>query len=217
MFDVKFSFLPVNRFPLHLTLRDQETCDTLHYGGHSICKEYLNSPGRSYCQCNNGWYDQHCNETNKCLQLKCMWKCIGCHPVDPAPICVCPLGRIDNDCHVKFDPCITIHCYNGGTCVPLDERSVKKFICVCVAGLYGLSCESRAAEVSTSFSSDLIENKRRSIPCKDESVKWAKRVIFVLVAIVCASWWHEPFIRQVTDDPRITAHTWCIVNSHGLG
>ncbi|CAF1271786.1 unnamed protein product [Didymodactylos carnosus] len=46
---------------------------------------------------------------------------------------------------------------------------------------------------------------------KKVSVKWAKRVILMIAVLVCASSWHEPFIRQLTDDPRSSAHAWCIV------
>jgi hypothetical protein len=47
---------------------------------------------------------------------------------------------------------------------------------------------------------------------KTDSVWWAKRVIVLLTIIVLASGWHEPFIRQLIDDPRSTTlHTWCVV------
>jgi hypothetical protein len=47
---------------------------------------------------------------------------------------------------------------------------------------------------------------------KSDSVWWAKRLILLLTVVVLASAWHEPFIRQLIDDPRATTrHTWCVV------
>jgi hypothetical protein len=47
---------------------------------------------------------------------------------------------------------------------------------------------------------------------KSDSVWWAKRVVILLTIIVLASAWHEPFVRQLIDDPRSTTlHTWCVI------
>jgi hypothetical protein len=48
---------------------------------------------------------------------------------------------------------------------------------------------------------------------KSDSVWWAKRVTVLLTIIVLASAWHEPFVRQLIDDPRATnLHTWCVIS-----
>jgi hypothetical protein len=48
---------------------------------------------------------------------------------------------------------------------------------------------------------------------KSDSVWWAKRVIVLLTIIILGSAWHEPFIRQLIDDPRATTlHTWCVIS-----
>ena len=47
---------------------------------------------------------------------------------------------------------------------------------------------------------------------KSDSIWWAKRVILLLIAIVLGSAWHEPFIHQLIDDPRVTnQHPWCVI------
>jgi hypothetical protein len=47
---------------------------------------------------------------------------------------------------------------------------------------------------------------------KSDSVWWAKRIILLITFIVLCSSWHEPFIRELIDDPRATSqHTWCVI------
>jgi hypothetical protein len=152
LFDVPFSFLPVNRLVLHLTLKDQETCGT-RTCVHGSCKKYLNSPHRAYCQCEQNWSGRYCNLTNICLCAK------GGQCADryPTPICVCPLGRMGSECQAWFDPCSDIKCQHGGTCLPLDERqSTKLFTCSCQSGYYGSRCEHANAIVDIQFSESLF-------------------------------------------------------------
>ncbi|CAF1062324.1 unnamed protein product [Didymodactylos carnosus] len=162
LFDVPFSFLPVNRLALDFTLTEQETCQTLHCV-HGSCRKYLNSRRqRDYCHCRNGWSGQLCNISNTCLTSKCVdrgGECVSRYPSDPWPICVCALGRLGIDCHAKFNPCGDVKCRNGGTCIPLDERSLR-FVCSCRQGYYGLRCESISARVTVRFASDLIQTKK---------------------------------------------------------
>jgi hypothetical protein len=147
LFDVALSFLPVNRLVLHLMLKDQDVCGTLTCI-HGSCRKYLDSKNRAYCQCEENWSGIHCNTSTVC---SCAGggKCISWHPT---PICVCPLGRIGNECRVLFNPCTNIKCEHSGTCLPLDERQLTKFICLCPNGYYGSRCELAVAMLDIHFS-----------------------------------------------------------------
>ncbi|CAF1248081.1 unnamed protein product [Didymodactylos carnosus] len=81
--------------------------------------------------------------------------------------------------------------------------SLEYFLSVCPA-LFDWLTACVAIERSVNIIKGILFEKK-------ESVKWAKRVVGVLVILVCASSWHELFIRQLTDDPRSFTHTWCVV------
>ncbi|UJR12450.1 hypothetical protein I4U23_016626 [Adineta vaga] len=154
LFDVPFSFLPVNRLVLHVTLKDHKACNTL-ICVHGSCKRYLNSPYREYCQCEENYSGDRCNVTARCA---CAYggKCANQHST---LICVCPLGRTGSECRVSFDPCSHIDCQHGGTCLPLDERqSTKLFICSCRTGYYGSRCEHADAKIQIHFSKSLFHH-----------------------------------------------------------
>ncbi|CAF3324393.1 unnamed protein product [Rotaria socialis] len=156
LFNVPFSFLPVSRVVLHLTLKDPETCNT-RICVHGSCRKYLNSPYLEYCQCEENWSGERCNVTTRCSCAQ-GGKCIDQHPT---PICVCSLGRMGSECHVLLDSCVDVNCQNGGTCLPLDERqSTKFFICSCRSGYYGSRCEHASARVEIRFSDSLSPNNR---------------------------------------------------------
>ncbi|CAF1567859.1 unnamed protein product [Adineta ricciae] len=149
LFNVPFSFLPVNQLALHLTLNDSETCRTL-LCIHGLCRKYLNSPNHEYCQCEDNWSGKHCNVTTTCSCAegsKCVYGYFR-------SICVCPLGRMGSECHARFNPCDNIQCQNGGTCMPFDERE-KKFVCSCSDEFYGDYCELSHARIDIQFSSSL--------------------------------------------------------------
>ncbi len=136
LFDVPFSFLPVNRLVLHLILNDQEMCN-IRNCVHGNCRKYLNFPHDEYCQCEQNWSGKRCNITRIC-------PCVGdgkCIDRYPTPICVCPLGLIGNQCRVFFNSCTRIKCQNDGICQSLDERQSMKFICLCQNGYHGTFCE----------------------------------------------------------------------------
>ncbi|UJR18227.1 hypothetical protein I4U23_005126 [Adineta vaga] len=47
---------------------------------------------------------------------------------------------------------------------------------------------------------------------KSDSVWWAKRVILLLTIAILCTGWHEPFTRELIDDPRATTrHAWCTI------
>ena len=113
-----FSFLPVSRFVVHLTLKDSPISNTLNCI-HRICKKKnLNHPFNEYCQCEENWSGEDYNQTMSC-------PCVGgsqCVDGYLTPICVYPLGRIRRQCRVLFNPCSEVKCTNGGTCLTLDQR-----------------------------------------------------------------------------------------------
>ncbi|CAF3526959.1 unnamed protein product [Adineta steineri] len=146
-FDIRFSFLPFTRLVLHLMLQEQESCNTIPCV-HGNCRKYLNSPHKEYCQCEQHWSGQYCNISTIC-------SCTGggqCLDRYRRTLCVCPLGRMGNDCHALFNPCNNIQCANDGTCIPLDERLPIKFICACRKSYYGPRCELANAYIDIYFS-----------------------------------------------------------------
>jgi hypothetical protein len=150
LFNIPFSFLPVNRLVLHLMMRDSQICNSLNCI-HGICQKYSNYPYDEYCQCEENWSGKYCNERMSC-------SCVGggkCIDGYLTPICICPLGRIGNECRVLFNPCIDVKCKNGGTCLPLDERQLIKFVCSCPNDYYGIYCEQINSQIHIEFSSSL--------------------------------------------------------------
>ena len=72
------------------------------------------------------------------------------------PNCIYPLGRIEKQCRVLFNPCSEVKCANGGICVTLDERQKpKKLVCSCQNGYYGTHYERIGSQIHIEFSSSL--------------------------------------------------------------
>jgi hypothetical protein len=155
LFNVSFSFLPVNRLVLHLLLKDPERCNTFTCV-HGRCTKYLNSPYREYCQCEENWSGKQCNISTIC-SCAAGGKCVGRHPT---PICICPLGRMGLECWASFNPCVNVKCEHGGTCLPLDERQLTKFICSCRSGYYGSHCELADSQIDIHFSDSIFPSNR---------------------------------------------------------
>lgn len=151
LFNVPFSFLPFNRLVLHLMLKDGDSCDTLPCI-HGSCKRFLNPPHHEYCLCEENWSGKYCNISQTCSCTAIGGKCTTSYS---RSTCICPLGRMGNDCQALFDPCIDIKCQHDGTCIPLDERQFSKFRCLCHNGFYGIFCELKAAQIDMHFSKSI--------------------------------------------------------------
>jgi hypothetical protein len=50
-----------------------------------------------------------------------------------------------------------VSCHNGGTCVPLDERSLRYFY-ACDAEFFGIECENTASKMTILISSNLFSS-----------------------------------------------------------
>jgi hypothetical protein len=47
----------------------------------------------------------------------------------------------------QFNPC-----YNGGQCIPEDDRwSINRFICLCPEGYFGETCQEKNMRIDISF------------------------------------------------------------------
>ncbi|CAF1660767.1 unnamed protein product, partial [Adineta ricciae] len=156
LFDVPFSFLPVNRLVLDLFLTEQKNCNTLSCN-HGYCRKYLNSPSKEYCQCQPNWFGKSCNISSDCPCANggiCVYK----------STCACSLGRIGDECYGLFNPCHNVKCENGGTCLPTDERLPQKYICSCRDGYHESFCELNDGQVDIYFSKTFHLNKYSSKP-----------------------------------------------------
>lgn len=154
LFNVPFSFLPVNRLVLHLIMKDSQMCNSLNCI-HGVCQRYLNPPYHDYCQCEENWSGKLCNEIINCSCVE-GGKCLNGYL---KPFCICPPGRIGKQCRVLFNPCIDVKCENGGTCLPLDERQSNKFVCSCSDGYFGIYCEQISSQIHIELSSSLSGKK----------------------------------------------------------
>ncbi|CAF0885390.1 unnamed protein product [Didymodactylos carnosus] len=61
--------------------------------------------------------------------------------------CICPIGRAGSTCDAIYDPCTLSSCQNNGTCMPVDDRSLK-YVCVCSERYYGDICQYKNAHVT---------------------------------------------------------------------
>ncbi|CAF1048431.1 unnamed protein product, partial [Didymodactylos carnosus] len=144
-FPVKFSFLPVNRLAYHLILQQDNTFCSKAIADdvtciHGICMKYVNYK-KYYCLCNDGWSGERCNIMSPC----------DCGPNTTCVRlekrkCICPVGRFGPTCHAVYDPCKAADCHNNGTCMPVDERSLK-YVCICSANYYGDVCQYQNAHI----------------------------------------------------------------------
>ena len=157
LFNIPFSFLPVNRLVLHLLMKDSQRCSSLNCI-HGVCQKYLNPPYDEYCQCEDKWSGKFCNETINCSCIE-GGKCVNGYL---KPICICPLGRIGKECRVLFNPCMNVKCENGGRCLPLDERQSNQFVCSCLDGYFGIYCEQISSQAHIAFSSSLSAKNSES-------------------------------------------------------
>ena len=139
-FDIPFSFLPVRRLSVRLTLPDEETVVSRQRVGchpciHGECLSYENSEDR-FCRCHNGWTGINCNISFICAP--------GAQSLN-SHRCLCPLNRHGIRCFVpNINKC---QCQNGGTCIPLDAR-VGQSACFCNANFFGKYCEKIHANLT---------------------------------------------------------------------
>jgi hypothetical protein len=161
-YHVQFPFLPVGRLAVRLIMNDkidsfqENICEKSAHISNSRCLTYVNNNTKMFLLCDNGWTGDYCERKANHLcpnGSECVY---GCDHFETS-ICICPLGQIGAHCSITFNPCPKISCQNGGTCVPLDERSLNYF-CACNAGFFGSKCENIASKMTILISSNLLSS-----------------------------------------------------------
>ncbi|CAF1580370.1 unnamed protein product [Adineta ricciae] len=163
-FSVPFSFLPVNRLAVTVTLQDQllkiSNCKK-RCSSHGKCMQYENFEKREYCWCQQGWFGDQCllkSSFNLCNQTSCSphSQCMILNDQRKQIKCICPLGKSGNQCYIKHNPCLNNLCQNNGTCLPLDQRSFS-YKCICDDEHYGDYCQTYAPIWYISISTNISE------------------------------------------------------------
>jgi hypothetical protein len=109
-----------------------------------------------FLSCDDGWTGEYCARKANHLCPNGSLCAYGCDNFETS-ICICPLGQIGAHCSITFNPCLNVSCQNGGTCVPLDERSLRYF-CACDAGFFGTECENIASKMTILISASLFSS-----------------------------------------------------------
>ncbi|CAF1020881.1 unnamed protein product, partial [Didymodactylos carnosus] len=129
LFNIPFSFLPVNRLAVDLVISikksEKVACQDANLKcENGQCFQYSNSK-TYYCRCNKGWSGRLCDIQHQC-PCSPGSVCIGT-TIDSRPICICPLGKIGPLCYIFHGLCKRDSCKNGGICVVLDQRVSRGF------------------------------------------------------------------------------------------
>jgi hypothetical protein len=75
--------------------------------------------------------------------------CIGI--VNHRSICLCSFNKSGPRCFLP-SACQSNPCYNGGQCIPEDDRwSINRFICLCPEGYFGETCQEKNMRIDISF------------------------------------------------------------------
>lgn len=145
LFSIQFSFLPVHRMALQITI-PTETVKTCLYdcGEHGQCQKYENID-RYFCRCDSGWHGSSCNISYACNCANNSL-CIG------PSICLCPLEKFGPRCYIDRNICQSDTCMNNGTCVSSDIRiSEYNITCICPIGFSGIRCEYTDTQIHIKF------------------------------------------------------------------
>ncbi len=95
-----------------------------------------------YFRCDLGWTGSRCNITlisTICNQPKCENDSI-CVEYGGKGYCICKSGYMGYNCRVLSFRCENITCLNGGTCISLDERTIR-WTCRCPIHYFGKFCQ----------------------------------------------------------------------------
>ncbi|CAF3879303.1 unnamed protein product [Rotaria magnacalcarata] len=147
LFPILFSFLPVYRLPIQLTVplfhvSSEIKCPLECKKGHGRCTLFLNS-GTSFCQCDPGWFGPFCTISYQC---NCSPDSLCVGTSRNQSICVCPINKYGKRCYLTNNLCQeknAKNCRNNGTCIPRDLRIPvdDKTTCSCSDKFHGDECE----------------------------------------------------------------------------
>jgi hypothetical protein len=146
-YPILFSFLPVNRLVLDLSISEKQVqtklCEKIRCE-NGKCYQYENR-NQYYCRCNHGWFGEFCH-----LQYECH---CSSQSICTETGCICPLGKSGSLCYFPQElSCKEIICQHGGTCIPHDQRILNEdFLCICSEEYGGQFCEKRRIHMIIRF------------------------------------------------------------------
>jgi hypothetical protein len=109
-----------------------------------------------FLSCDDGWTEDYYERKVNHLCPNGSICAYGCDIFETS-ICICPSGQIGAHCTIIFNPCLNVSCQNSGTCVALDERSLRYFY-ACDAEFFGIECENTASKMTILISSNLFSS-----------------------------------------------------------
>ena len=158
IFPILFSFLPVYRLAIQLTLPFTKIspsidCPLQCQSEHGRCVSFINA-NKYFCLCKTGRtgltcedsYECHCSPDSICVGT---WK--------NKSICVCPTQKFGRRCYLKNDLCERSNvkkCQNNGHCIPRDVRIPvgPMTTCACSDGFQGEQCQLNETQIDIAIS-----------------------------------------------------------------
>ncbi|CAF3777831.1 unnamed protein product, partial [Adineta steineri] len=139
-----FTFLPINRLAIQLFLPEKPShrfvCNYCsHLNNHQCVLSVNNNPSETICIINNDQCQHTCSIGSACVTTN---------------ICVCSQGRLGPQCRVSFDICNSNPCINNGRCIPLDERTITQYQCLCGEHFWGPNCQFNKSKIIITFSQE---------------------------------------------------------------
>jgi hypothetical protein len=128
---VTFSFLPVHRMTIQLTIpsvgNGSKSCSDSQCI-HGQCTTYVDDTNATFCRCSKDWSGRDCTIPHTCTCSDDSL-CVGLL-ANNRSLCVCPLGKFGSRCLLDQLVCQSNTCQNGGQYMPIDEYipSRNKFI-----------------------------------------------------------------------------------------
>lgn len=156
-FPILFSFLPVYRMAIQLTvpfssISSNIDCPLRCQSGHGRCAAFLNT-GTHFCLCQPGWTGPLCTIPYQC---NCSPDSICVGVRKNQSICVCPAHKFGRRCYLKNNLCgqsSVRKCKNNGQCIPRDVQTYfdQLTICSCPYGFHGDECQLNETRIDISI------------------------------------------------------------------
>ncbi|CAF1451266.1 unnamed protein product [Adineta ricciae] len=162
LFPLKFSFLPVHRLSIQLTIpflsSQIKSCSLKCEHGQCISFENHHLLHiKDFCLCDQGWSGRFCTIKHDKCQCSSNSICIG-----HGSFCLCPINRYGKDCLSNHLICQQNLCQHNGKCIGTDIRMlssksspIRKFTCLCSEGYSDKTCQSLDPKISLRFQYDI--------------------------------------------------------------